>query len=168
MGNATLNWNQPAAPIFTAQPQSRTVYQGNNVTFSATAIGTPDPTYQWRSNTVNISGATSSSYTITSVQTNHAANYTVVASNASGSVTSQVAVLTVLTSQATLSGPVVTNNSFQMSVSQVSGLSYIIQGNTNLSTTNWISLATNTAPFTFTDTAFTNNPQRFYRGIYKP
>jgi hypothetical protein len=55
-----------------------------------------------------------------------------------------------------------------MSVSQVSGLSYIIQGNTNLSTTNWMTLATNTAPFTFTDTAFTNNPQRFYRAIYRP
>ncbi len=26
----------------------------------------------------------------------------------------------------------------------------------------------NTAPFTLTDTAFTNNPQRFYRAIYKP
>jgi hypothetical protein len=168
MGNVTLNWNQPAAPIFTTHPQSQTVYQGNNVTFTSTAIGTPNPTYQWRSNSVNINGATSSSYTIVTVQTNHAANYTVVASNASGSVTSQVALLTVLTSQATLSGPAVTNNSFQMTVSQVSGLNYIIQGNTNLSTTNWVSIVTNTAPFTLTDTGFTNHPQRFYRAIYKP
>ena len=36
MGNVTLNWTQPAAPIFTAQPQSQTVYQGDNVTFSST------------------------------------------------------------------------------------------------------------------------------------
>lgn len=168
VGNATLNWTQPSAPIFTVQPQSQTVYQGNNVTFTANAIGTPDPTYQWRSTNVNISGATSSSYSITSVQTNHAANYTVVATNTSGSVTSVVAVLTVLTSEATLSGPIVTNNTFQLTVSLVSGLNYIIQANTNLSTTNWISIATNTAPFTLTDTAFTNNPQRFYRAIYKP
>ncbi len=168
VGSVVLNWIQPAAPLFTTQPQSQTVYQANNVTFTAVAIGTPDPSYQWRSNSVNISGATSSSYTITGVQTNHAANYTVVASNSSGSVTSQVAVLTVLTSQATLSGPVVTNNTFQMTVSQVSGLNYIIQGNTNLSTTNWIAIGTNTAPFTITDATFTNNPQRFYRAIYKP
>lgn len=168
MGNVTLNWNQPAAPIFTTQPQSQTVYQGNNVTFSATAIGTPDPAYQWRSNAVNISGATNPSYTITNVQTNHAASYTVVDSNSSGSVTSQVAVLTVLTSEATLSGAHVTNNTFQMTVSQVSGLNYVIQGNTNLNTANWASLVTNTAPFTITDPAFTNNPQRFYRAIYRP
>lgn len=168
MGSVTLTWIQPAAPIFTTHPQGQTVYQGNNVTFSSTAIGTPNPTYQWRSNSVNISGATSSSYTITSVQTNHAADYVVVASNASGSVTSQVAVLTVLTSQATLSGPTVTNNTFRMTVAQVSGLNYIVQANTNLSTTNWVAMATNTAPFTITDTAFTNSPQRFYRAIYKP
>ena len=115
-----------------------------------------------------LSGATNPCYSITGVQTNDAANYTVVACNTSGSVTSQVAVLTVLTSQATLSGPLVTNNTFQMAVSEVSGLDYIIQGNTNLNTTNWVAFTTNTAPFTFTDTAFTNNPQRFYRAIYRP
>jgi hypothetical protein len=76
--------------------------------------------------------------------------------------------LKVLTSQATFSGPLVTNNTFQMAVSQVSGLAYTIQGNTNLSTTNWVALTTNTAPFTFADTAFTNNPQRFYRAVYRP
>jgi len=67
-----------------------------------------------------------------------------------------------------LSGPVVTNKSFQLTVSHVSGLNYIILANTNLSTTNWVALTTNTAPFTITDTAFTNNPQRFYRALYKP
>lgn len=168
MGNVTLNWNQPAVPIFTTHPQSQTVYQGNNVTFTTLAIGTPNPSYQWRFNGGNIGGATSSGYSISGVQTNDAGNYTVVASNASGSVTSQVAVLTVLTSQATLTGPVVTNNTFKMTVSQVSGPDYIVQANTNLSTTNWVSIATNTAPFTITDTAYTNNPQRFYRAIYKP
>lgn len=56
----------------------------------------------------------------------------------------------------------------RLTVSQVSGLDYIVQANTNLSTTNWVSISTNTAPFTVTDTAFTNNSQRFYRAIYKP
>ena len=61
-----------------------------------------------------------------------------------------------------------TNNTFQLTVAEVSGLQYIVQVNTNLSTTNWVSIATNTAPFTICDTAFTNNPQRFYRAIYLP
>ena len=168
MGNLTLNWIQPSAPIFTTQPQSQAVYQGNNVTFTANAIGTPSPTYQWKFNGGNISSATNSSYTITGVQTNNSGNYTVFAGNSAGSTNSTVAVLTVLTSQATLSGPSLTNNSFKFTVSQVASLNYIIQANTNLSTTNWIPVATNTAPFTFTDTAFTNNPERFYRAVYKP
>ena len=67
-----------------------------------------------------------------------------------------------------LSGPVVTNNLFQFTVSQVSGLSYVIQANTNLCSANWTPLATNTAPFTFSDTSFTNYPRRFYRALYKP
>src|SRR5260221_14248570 len=39
-----------------------------------------------------------------------------------------------LVSQATLSGPTVTNNTFKFTISQVSGLNYIVQANTNLST----------------------------------
>lgn len=144
------------------------VYQGNNVTFSATAIGNPNPAYQWRFNGAAISGATSSAYTLTGAQPNNAGNYTVVASNASGSVTSAVATLTVLTSQATLTTLQATNNTFRFIIWEVSGLNYIVQANTNLGTTNWIAIATNTAPFAITDTAFTNHVQRFYRAIYKP
>ncbi len=168
MGNLGLNWLEPTTPVFITQPQGQTVYQGNNVTFSATVIGSPSPAYQWRFNNANINGATGSAYTISGVSTNDAGNYTVVASNASGSVTSAVAVLTVATSQATLSGLMVTNNAFQFSISEVSGLNYIVQANTNVSGTNWVAIATNTAPFAITDTAFTNNPQRFYRALYKP
>jgi hypothetical protein len=168
MGNLVLNWFQPTAPIFVLQPQSQAIYQGSGVTFTSSAIGTPNPSYQWRFNSANIGGATGSSYTINPISTNNAGNYTVVASNTSGSVTSSVAVLTVLTSQATLSGSMATNNTFKFTIGQVSGLNYIVQANTNLSTTNWVAIATNTAPFTVTDTAFTNNPQRFYRTLYKP
>ena len=74
----------------------------------------------------------------------------------------------VFVTAATLASSTVTNNSFRFTVSEVSGLNYIVQANTNLSTTNWIAIATNTAPFTITDTALTNNPQRFYRALYKP
>ena len=69
--------------------------------------------------------------------------------------------------QATLRDPLVTNNLFQFTVSQVNGLNYIIQASTDLGSTNWVSIVTNTAPFTFSDTGFTNCPQRLYRALYK-
>lgn len=168
LGNVTLNWLEPTTPVFTLQPQSQRKYQGQGVTFTATAIGNPSPSYQWQFNSSNISGATSSNFTINSISTNDAGNYSVVANNSYGSTTSATAVLTVLTSQATLSAPIVTNSTFQLTVAEETGLQYIVQANTNLSTTNWISIATNTAPFTITDTAFTNNAQRFYRALYLP
>ncbi len=168
MGNITLNWIQPNAPVFTTQPASQVVYQGNNATFTAVALGTPTPTYQWQFNGGNISGATSTSYTISGVQTSNAGDYTAVASNSFASVTSSVAILTVAISQATLAAPIYTNGQFKITVSMVTSLSYIIQASTNLLGTNWITLATNTAPFIYTDRQASNYVQRFYRAVYKP
>lgn len=133
------------------------------------AVGNPAASYQWRSNSANISGATSANYTTSNLTTNHAGNYTVVASNASGSVTSVVAALEILTKAATLAVPVwTTNKTFQLTVARETNFNYIIQVNTNLNTTNWVSVATNTAPFTYTDSTSTNAAQRFYRALYKP
>jgi hypothetical protein len=168
MGNVVLNWIEPTKPVFTLQPQSQTKYQGQAVTFTATAVGNPSPTYQWQFNSSNIPGATSSSFAISSISTNDAGNYSLVASNSYGSTNSAPAALTVLTSQATLSAPIVTNNAFQLTVSEVTGLRYAVQANTNLTTTNWVAIATNTAPFTVSDSTFTNNPMRFYRALYLP
>ena len=93
---ATLTVNPAAsAPIFTTQPASQTATVGSSVTFTAAASGSPTPTYRWRKNGVNISGATSSSYRIARVTTSSAGTYTVVATNSAGSATSNGAVLTV-------------------------------------------------------------------------
>jgi len=95
-GNHTVRLGQfLAAVAITAQPQSQTVTAGTNVTFSVTATGQPAPTYQWRKDGTAIAGATSSSYSITSAQSSHAGNYTVVVSNVMGSATSNAATLTV-------------------------------------------------------------------------
>ena len=85
-----------SAPLITTQPTNRTVIAGTGTTFTATASGTPAPTYQWRKNGAAISGATNSSYTIASPVASDAGSYTVVATNSAGSVTSNVAVLTVI------------------------------------------------------------------------
>ncbi len=84
-----------AAPVITTQPQSITVPQGGNATFTVTATGTPAPTYQWRKGTANISGATAAAYTISNVQAANAGSYNVVVTNSAGTVTSANATLTV-------------------------------------------------------------------------
>ena len=81
-------------PTLTTQPQSRTVTNGSSASFTVVATGSP--TYQWRKYGTNLSGATSATYNIGATTTNSAGNYTLFASNSSGSVTSMIAVLTVL------------------------------------------------------------------------
>jgi glucose/arabinose dehydrogenase len=82
-------------PAITTQPVSQTVTAGQPVTFSVTATGTAPLSYQWQRNTVNITGATSASYTIASTQASHAGTYRVIVTNSAGSVTSNNATLTV-------------------------------------------------------------------------
>ncbi len=81
----------------TGQPQSQTVAVGSNPAFNVTANGSGTLSYQWRFNGSTISGATTTMLALNNVQTSNAGNYTVVVTNTSGSVTSAVAVLTVLT-----------------------------------------------------------------------
>src|SRR5204863_445268 len=52
------------APSITQHPASQTVNAGQPATFSVTASGDSPLTYQWQRNDANISGATSSSFTI--------------------------------------------------------------------------------------------------------
>jgi pectate lyase len=93
---ATLTVNSsPVAPTITTQPASQSVTAGSSVTFSVVASGTAPLRYQWKFNSANISGATNTSYTIASVQTNNAGSYTVTVTNVAGSVTSSAATLTV-------------------------------------------------------------------------
>ncbi len=90
---ATLIVNVPAN--ITAQPQSQTVTQNQNATFSVTAAGTGILAYQWQFNNAVISGATTTSYTVTNAQTTNVGSYSVIVTNNYGSVTSSVVALTV-------------------------------------------------------------------------
>lgn len=83
------------APAITTQPQSLSVPQGQTATFSIVATANPAPTYQWRKNAVNITGATAASYSIANVQPADSGLYSVVVTNTAGSATSSNAKLTV-------------------------------------------------------------------------
>jgi hypothetical protein len=86
----------PVAPSITIQPKSDTITAGQNVTFRVTVMGTAPLSYQWYKNGTAISGATSSSYTLTNIQTASDGTYTVIVSNGTlPNATSSGAVLTV-------------------------------------------------------------------------
>ena len=88
----TVQW----APIILAQPQNQTVVEGGSALFAVAADGTQPLLYQWRQNGLNLAGATAATLTLPSVQTNQAGAYSVVVSNAFGTVTSSNATLRVL------------------------------------------------------------------------
>jgi glucose/arabinose dehydrogenase len=84
------------APSITTHPANQTVAQGAPATFNVVASGSTPFSYQWQRNQVNISGATSSSYTISSAgMSDNGAKFRCVVTNAFGSATSNEATLTV-------------------------------------------------------------------------
>ena len=86
----------PFAPQITAQPAGATVYAGQTASFSVTAIGSPEPSFQWKRDGQNIDGATSPGYsTPATTLADNNSTYSVVVSNSKGSVSSDQALLTV-------------------------------------------------------------------------
>jgi len=94
---ATLNRlsTNPVPPSIFSQPASRTATVGDTAAFSVVAAGTSPLSYQWRHNGADLGGATQASLVLPNVQLAQEGDYLVVVANAIGSVTSQVAVLTV-------------------------------------------------------------------------
>ena len=89
---ATLTIN--TSPMITVPPAAQAACTGGSATFSVTATG-GSLNYQWRKNTVNVMGATSSSLVLSGVVAGDAGSYDCVVSNACGSVTSAAAALTI-------------------------------------------------------------------------
>lgn len=77
-----------------SHPASQAVVVGSPVTFSVSATG-KSLTYQWQRNSVNITGATSSSYTIEAVKESAAGQFRCVVSGPCGTIYSNAATLTV-------------------------------------------------------------------------
>lgn len=80
----------------TMQPRGLTVLPGTNVTFTSSAIGQGPFAYQWQFAGTNLDGSTNSSLALTNVQMNQAGVYSLIVSNAFGSVTNYDALLNVV------------------------------------------------------------------------
>jgi hypothetical protein len=98
ISNITLraySTNAPAvAPFILQQPQNIRLTNAQAGSFSVVADGTPPLAYQWKKEGVNISGATSSTYTIASAVIGDAGNYSVTVSNAEAITSSPVVTAT--------------------------------------------------------------------------
>lgn len=157
------------APSITAQPTNKTVFAGGVAAFAVSANGAP-LTYQWQFNATAIPGATGSGYSLTAHTTN-AGNYRVVVSNAGGSATSSVAMLTVnLPSAARLRDlSKAPGGAFSLNLTGTVNAYYEIQSSTNLNNTNaWATIAfiTNSGgKTTFTDTSANGAPKKYYRSV---
>ena len=153
-GSATLTVVAP--PAITIQSTNGTIANGNVIlNVGATGGGL---SYQWQFNGTNISGATGASLTLTNYSTNNIGVYTVVISNAAGSVTSQpIVIATVgikMFAGVIINGPI--------------GSNYLIQASGNLASTNWTTLtnvALPTQPYIYIDYNSPGNNQQFYRAV---
>jgi hypothetical protein len=138
-----------SAPSITTQPASQTVTVGQAATFSVATTGAPPPSYQWMKNNVATSGATSSTYTTPATSnSDNGAQFTVVVSNAFGSVTSSAATLTVSSSSGSLptAGSIITlrntNSGLCIDTGGSTGFTPLIQSACSTSNTQQFTLTT--------------------------
>ena len=90
----TLGTNYP--PVILTQPRPQTVPAGSDALLSVTAQGQAPLTFQWCRNGVALSGATNETLSLTGVRALQMGHYSVIVSNAVGSVVSSNATLLVL------------------------------------------------------------------------
>ncbi len=85
-----------ASPYFVQQPAAQSANVGSAITFSASATGSNPLSYQWQFNGTNIANATNSVYSKSGVQWSDGGSYSVVVTNAAGSVVSSNVTLTII------------------------------------------------------------------------
>jgi Immunoglobulin domain/Fibronectin type III domain/NHL repeat len=88
--SSTVSLSVNSPPAILSQPITTTVTQGSPVSLSVSNTGT-GCTYQWYFNGTPITGATNSTYSISSMTSSKVGNYTVTITNAGGSVSSSPA-----------------------------------------------------------------------------
>ncbi|MEZ4862432.1 MAG: Ig-like domain repeat protein [Caldilineaceae bacterium] len=98
---ATLTVN--SAPTISTQPGNQTVNEGQSVSFSAAASGSPAPTVQWQVSSDNgatwsdLSGETAATLTFTAQSSDNGKQYRAIFTNSCGTATTNAATLTVNT-----------------------------------------------------------------------
>ncbi len=162
------------APSITAQPPAGlSLIAGQNSTIGVFATGTAPLAYQWRNGSGNLAnsgvfgGVTTSNLTLTSVTTGNTGNYTVVITNGSGAVTSSVTALNVGV-RPTI-GSVIAGANIQLTGTTLTNVTYVVQRNTNLTTSVWTPILTNNTGASGVVNFQTNStslPNAYYRLLF--
>lgn len=183
-------------PFITSQPDSRFKSVGTTVSFKVMAAGGQPLIYQWLKNGTaltdggNVSGANSTKLTLSDIQPNDAGNYSVIVSNYLGSITSSIAVLTVLqhghsalvslgasvpdpSAPVNISGPSLQSLTSTPAVNVLTfegtpNYQYVVQYTTDILNGPWQTLSTNSADTNGTCVVIDpapGGPQRFYRCV---
>jgi hypothetical protein len=155
------------APAVTTQPANQTVSVGQPATFVVAASGSAPLTYQWRDNSVAISGANAASYTTAATTSaDNGAQFTVTVTNAAGSTTSNGALLSVVSSPAAVAPAITTQPASQsVAVGKSAAFTVVASGTAPLSyqwRKNGVAIAGATAAsYTTPATVGTDNGAQF-------
>jgi Immunoglobulin I-set domain/Immunoglobulin domain len=93
--NVSLTVNAATAPVISVPPQSAHGAAGQDILLTIVSSGSAPITYQWRKEGVNISGATTDTLLLATIQASDAGHYDVVITNAAGSTTSNEVTVTI-------------------------------------------------------------------------
>jgi hypothetical protein len=155
-------------PVITVQPLNQTVQEKDTAVFVVLATSSTALSYQWYFDDKKIVHATTSILAIDNTTMADAGMYYVIVKNASGTVTSSNAVLTVLSTPLQFTSATMATNGFSILLSGPAGSNYVVLASTNLK--EWTPISTNSAPagsVTYTDTTVTNHSLRFYKAMVR-
>jgi hypothetical protein len=153
-------------PAITSEPQDLTVVIGAAASFAVGATG-GELRYQWFKDGP-LSGETNPTFSIASAQQSHAGGYSVLITNSLGSVTSRVAVLTVVLPPSLSDPQMLSGGEFQMLLTGETNRDYDVQF-----TTNWLdwsflkTISYSNGFMPILDTTATNSPNRVYRVLLR-
>jgi pectin methylesterase-like acyl-CoA thioesterase len=137
-------WVPQLQPNILTNPTSAFVSYNAAATFTVSATGIPEPTYQWQKSGTNVPGATNGSLVFTNVKSGDAGGYSAVVSNFGGAVTSSIATLTYAGQIYT--DPLTTSTNASMKFIGVPGFFYSTERSTNLvNVIGWVCISTNVA-----------------------
>jgi hypothetical protein len=159
--NAFLFTISPKPPAIERQPLSQTVAEGAAVTLQVVATGQP-LSYQWQRNGSDLPGQTNATLAFASATLADSAQYRVIVSNPTGTITSEAATLRVLPVPQIIS-LTAGAQTITITIATVPTYTYALQFSDTLAPTNWSSLATFTATASEVTVEDVASTKGFYR-----